>query len=155
MVAGIAQMPHAWLEGSTIRPHVHWVQSSAGNVLWQLEYRLLPAVNGAFPSSWTTISSSTTTHAYPGSGSQVMITSLGDIDMTGFSLSSMVLFRLSRVGGDAADTVSGDVSLLEFDIHHQIDSRGSESEFTKTDSEPLQPVFVYADDGSLIYLGID
>jgi hypothetical protein len=128
--AGVAQMPHAWAEGSEIRPHVHWLQPAAGNVLWQLEYRLIQAYGGTFPATWTTITASTAVGTYPG-GNFVNITAFPAIDMTGFRISSMVVFKLSRVGGDALDTLADDVSLLEFDIHYQINAFGSRAEFVK------------------------
>jgi len=131
VIAGLAQMPHSWKEGSEIRPHVHWIQPAVGDVVWQLQYRLLPAVNGAFPSAWTTVTSSTAVATYPGSGDWVQITSFPAIDMTGFTLSAMVLFRVARLGGDAADTLAADVDLLEFDIHYQQDAGGSIQEFIK------------------------
>lgn len=130
-VGGLAQMPHAWAEGTEIRPHVHWIQPAAGNVVWQLEYRVMPAVGGVFPGAWVSVSSETGVSTYPGSGDWVQITAFPAIDMTGFGLSSMVLFRLSRVGGDALDTLAADVHLLEFDIHHLVDRFGSVSEFSK------------------------
>ena len=130
-MAGVAQMPHSWKQNSVVRPHVHWIQPSAGNVVWQLEYRLIPAYNGLFPADWTTITASTAVGTYPGSGNYVNITTFGDIDMDGFNISSMIVFKLSRLGGNAADTVSGDVSLLEFDIHYQINTNGSRQEFVK------------------------
>ena len=131
VIAGLAQMPHAWLEGSEIRPHIHWIQPSVGNVVWRLEYKILPAVNGPVPAAWTEQIRSTTTHVYPGTGNQVMITPFAPIDMTGQTLSAMVLFKVSRLGSDAADTVVGGASMLEFDIHYQIDSNGSTREFKK------------------------
>lgn len=131
LVSGLAQMPHAWREGTAIRPHVHWVQPAAGNVLWRLEYRLMPAVRGEFPSEWTTVQSAEAVSEYPGEGNWVQITSFPEIDMTGFRLSAMVLFRVARVGGDALDTLNQSVSLLEFDIHHRVSSPGSRQEFRK------------------------
>lgn len=131
VVGGLAQMPHSWSEGSELRPHVHWIQPSAGDVVWQLEYRVMPAVGGVFPSSWTTVTGSTLASTYPGSGDWVQITPLPSIDMAGQKVSAMVLFRLSRLGSDAADTVANDIQLLEFDIHYQIDSNGSSLEFVK------------------------
>ncbi len=34
------QMPHGWVEGTTIYPHIHWAPSTtgSGNVIWYLEY---------------------------------------------------------------------------------------------------------------------
>lgn len=131
VIAGLAQMPHSWIEGSTIEPHIHWVQPSSGNVLWQLEYRLMPAIGAAFPSEWVAVTSTDQRSTYPGSGDWVQITKFPSIVMTGFGISSMVLFKLSRLGGDALDTVANDIQLLEFDIHYQVDAPGSNFEFIK------------------------
>ena len=132
LVAGLAQLPHAWLEGSAIEPHVHWIQPAPGDVVWRLEYRVMPAVGGAFPDAWTTVTSSTGVSAYPGSGSWVQITRFPSIDMSGFGISAMVLFRLARLGADSADTLASAVDLLEFDIHYQLDAPGSQQEFVKS-----------------------
>jgi hypothetical protein len=129
--AGIAQLPHAWSEGSEIRPHVHWIQPAAGNVLWQLEYLLLPAYDGPYAGTFTTITQDDAVGTYPGTGDYVNISAFPAIDMTGYTLSSMVVFKLSRVGGDALDTISADVKLLEFDIHIQLSTHGSRQEFVK------------------------
>lgn len=131
VVGGLAQMPHSWKEGSEIIPHVHWIQPATGNVVWQLEYRLMPAVGGAFPSTWTASSESALVSAYPGSGDWVQITRLPSIDMTGYEISAMILFRLTRLGSDASDTMTANAHLLEFDIHYQSDASGSSREFIK------------------------
>ena len=36
------QLPHAWKEGSTLYPHIHWgpMTAQAGNVRWALEYTI-------------------------------------------------------------------------------------------------------------------
>lgn len=130
MMAGLAQMPHSWAEGTHIEPHVHWVQPGPGDVVWQLDYRLMPAIGAAFPPEWTTVTSTDARSTYPGSGDWVQITAFPDIDMTGYEISAMVLFRLSRLGGDAADTL-GDIRLLEFDIHYMRDLPGSLERYVK------------------------
>jgi len=127
VVGGLAQMPHSWAEGTVLRPHVHWVQSGSGAALWQLEYRLMPAGGGAFPSTWTSVTSDTLAFPYT-SGDWVQITPLPEIDMTGFELSAMVLFRLTRRGTE--DTLASDLHLLEFDIHYQSLTYGSINEFS-------------------------
>lgn len=131
ILAGLAQMPHAWLEESAVGPHAHWIQTAPGDVLWRLETRVFGAVDADFPEEWTTVYGSATTHAYPGSGSRVMITEFPAPVMTGMKISSMILFRLSRMGADVLDTHAASVRLLEFDIHYQLDSTGSEREFIK------------------------
>lgn len=137
LVGGIAQMPHAWREGSTIKPHVHWQKttSAAGNVLWRLDYEIVN--NGAVaPMAYgSQIESASPVAGTPDNdtANEILITSLGDIAMSGISISGHLLWKLSRVGGDASDTYGADARLLEYDIHFQIDSRGSIEEFTKTD----------------------
>lgn len=131
ILAGLAQMPHAWFEESPVGPHVHWVQTAPGNALFRFDWRVFNAVDCEFPETWNTSYASATTHPYPGSGSWVMITPFEAPDMTGMKISSMILFRVSRVGGDALDTMAESLRLLEFDIHHQLDDRGSVGLFTK------------------------
>ena len=131
ITAGIAQLPHSWVQGSEVRPHVHWVQPAAGNVMWRLEYRLMPAYNGPFPSEWVTLTNANALGEYPG-GDYVQLTNFPEIDMTGYEISSMILFRLSRLGNDPLDTLPATVPLLEFDIHYRVNSFGSQSLFTKT-----------------------
>jgi len=55
------------------------------------------------------------------------------IDGTGKTLSSMLICRLYRDPADAADTYPQDVAFLQFDVHYEIDSLGSETEYGKTE----------------------
>lgn len=136
VVGGLAQMPHAWREGTALGPHVHWVQPAAGNVIWQLEYRLMPAGGGSFPATWTSVTGSDGVFPYT-AGDFVQITSFPLVDMSGFNISAMMLFRLTRRGTE--DTLAANVHLLEFDIHYQIDSFGSAHEFIKQGVNGIQP----------------
>ena len=130
-----AQMPHAWKEGTTIQPHVHWSKttSAAGDVVWQLEYEIVP-IAGTFAGSYTAISSSTPISPTPDNDTagEHLITKLGDVSMTNQTLSCMIAMKLSRLGGDAADTYGADARLFEFDIHYQVDTFGSEAVGDKT-----------------------
>jgi hypothetical protein len=54
------------------------------------------------------------------------------IDGTGKTLSSMLVCRLFRDPADSADTYPQDVAFLQFDIHYEIDSLGSEAEYVKS-----------------------
>ena len=129
-----AQMPHAWFEGSSIKPHVHWQKttSAAGDVLWQLEYKMAP-IGEVMDAAFTTLQVSSTVAGTPDSdtANEHLLSSFGEIDMTDYTLSHMILMKLSRIGGDAADTYGADARLLEFDIHFKIDWWGSEAEYTK------------------------
>jgi hypothetical protein len=135
------QMPHKWKEGSTIKPHIHWTtgkdnsNEAPGNtrVKWGLEY-YWTNVGDVFPTDTPFLYGSVV--ATPNTGSiatrEHIITPLGDMTATGKNLSSMIVCRLFRVN-DAEDTFTGDAGLLEIDFHYQIDSDGSNDEYTKQD----------------------
>lgn len=128
----VAQMPHSWAEGSAISPHVHWYKttSASGDVMWQLDYKKF-AIGEVGDSSFTTLQASTSTITDDDTAEQHLLTPFADIDMTGLTLSDMLVMKLSRIGGDAADTYGADAALLEFDIHYELDSFGSQQEFVK------------------------
>jgi len=129
-----AQLPHKWKQDTIIKPHVHWCKttSAAGNVVWGMQYKIYSVgdVAGAFSAI---VSSSTTAGptADLNTAEQHLITPLGDIDMTGEAISTMLIVRIARLGNDAGDTYGADARLLEFDIHYEVDSLGSLGEFTK------------------------
>lgn len=135
------QMPHAWKEGSRIYPHVHWapVSATAGNVVWTLEYSWAN-INEAFGAPSTMNTDAT---AAGGTAWVHKITAFKDgsanayIDGTGKTLSSMIAFRLSRNAGAGSDTLAADVAFLEFDIHYEVDSFGSDLEYVKDSTEAL------------------
>lgn len=124
----IAQMPHSWYEGSSIEPHVHWTdhEGNTGDVVWALEYT--KAKPGDVFGTTTTISSADTA----GSQYEHQIVELGSIDMTGDTLSTILICRLYRDTDSGSDTMVGDAGLLEVDFHYQIDGFGSDQEFLKT-----------------------
>ena len=129
-----AQMPHAWVEGSAIKPHVHWQKttSASGNVLWRFSYKMAP-IGEVMDAAFTDVDVTTTVAGTPDNdtANEHLISSFSELSMTGKSLSDMILIKLSRIGGDASDTYAADARLLEFDIHYQINSLGSEQEFVK------------------------
>lgn len=133
-VSLLAQMPHAWKEGSVLHPHVHWMKttSAAGDVMWELQYKIAP-IGEIMDASWTTLTNSSPVGGTPDTDTADyhMITSFDPIDMTGHTLSTCIIFLLSRLGSDAADTYGADARLLEFDVHYELDSNGSREEFIK------------------------
>ncbi len=130
----MAQMPHAWRQGSDIRPHIHWQKttSAAGDVYWQLDYKKAP-IGEVMDASFTTLSETSTVAGTPDNDTadEHLITSFADIAMPGGELSDMLVMKLSRIGGNGADTYGADARLLEFDIHYEIDGFGSGREFIK------------------------
>jgi hypothetical protein len=142
------QMPHGWKQGTNIFPHVHWsagkinedgeleddsTAPGTNRVTWGLEYTWA-IVGEVFPG--TTIITGTTV-ATPNTGSialyEHVITPLGTggIVATGKTLSSMLVCRLFRNSSAGTDTYNGEAGLLEIDFHYQIDSDGSNQEYTK------------------------
>lgn len=128
------QMPHAWKEGSNIIPHVHWMKSTsaAGDVLWQLNYRWAP-IGEVMDSEATVLTVSSPVGGTPDAdtANQHLISSFGEVDTTGKSISDMLLMVFGRIGTSEDDTYDADARLIEFDIHYQIDAFGSAGQFTK------------------------
>jgi hypothetical protein len=128
------QLPHSYKEGTDIKPHIHWTPCDRGNeesgntVNWKLDYSWANT-NGTFSSSSTasmqgTCSGTDDKHEYSLDGS---------ITGTSKAISSMLVCRLYRDTGDtwAGITEAQGPALLEFDLHFQIDDRGSQEEITK------------------------
>ncbi len=128
----MAQMPHAWKEGTALRPHIHWQKttSASGNVLWRLEYKKAP-IGEVMDAAFTTLDTTTAVAGTPDTDTadKHLISSFEHIEKVGGGLSDMLVMKLSRIGGDGSDTYGDDARLLEFDFHFEIDSFGSAEEF--------------------------
>jgi hypothetical protein len=128
------QLPHNWKGGSKLYPHVHWtpVSATAGNVVWELEYAWA-SINGTYGAPGNMASD-----PVPAGGTAWVhkLTRLLEggndyIDGTGKSFSSMLICRLHRNAGSGSDTLAADVAFLEFDLHYEIDSFGTNEELVK------------------------
>jgi hypothetical protein len=127
VIAGIAQLPHAWKRGSAIHPHIHWSKpvGSASAATWVLYYRLLGfagEVHGALVGPIA----ATATIGDPTTANSMMITAFGEIDLTGQKESTCLAWQLRRLGNSDAD--NGTARLFEFDIHYQTDKAGTVEE---------------------------
>ena len=127
----IAQIPHAWREGTVLQPHVHWhkTTAAAGNVVWRLTYQW--SAIGQPLGAVVTLTASTTSVSDGNTANQHALTRLGSISGEGKKVSDMLLMKLSRLGADDADTYGASARLIEFDIHYQVSSPGSRKEFVK------------------------
>ena len=129
----VAQLPHAWKVGTTLRPHIHWEKttSASGDVYWRLEYEWHKI--GEVAGSTQTLNATTVADGTPDddTANKQLITSLGDITTSGVDISDVLTMKISRIGGDAADTYGADARFIEFDIHIQTDQNGSEKQFIK------------------------
>ena len=128
------QLPHGWIEGSTIYPHLHLYLPSdgtGGDVKFYMEY------------SWENVSSTGTetvattsnvaTHAANTikKNEIVSLTSGAGIVGTGKTISSIFMCRIWRDGADAADTFGSSVWLKSIDIHVAQDMIGSSQILSK------------------------
>lgn len=132
----VVQLPHTWVEGTAILPHIHWVASADGASgptvpRWGLQYCWLNI--GEKFSAYTTIYGTTTVPNEVLVKDRQYLTPLGSggMDGSGKTISSMLICRVFRDGDNAADTYSGYAGALEIDFHIQINSMGSRLEYTK------------------------
>jgi hypothetical protein len=135
VIAGSAQMRHAWKEQSIVRPHLHlrFPTANAGkNSRWKFEYDLAN-INGPFTNNYGTYTTlASITVANPDDVKKSVIASFGDLDMTGFGISTCIAWRISRLAAtDILDDDTSDIILTDFDIHYQRDANGSVLETAK------------------------
>jgi len=129
MIAGVAQMPHSWAEGSGIRPHIHWAKttSASGGVVWQLAFVVV--ANGAVIGSYSSWVSGTNGVPHNDTAHTVAIDSFAEISMTGKIGSCLVLWKIQRDHDAVGDTYAADARFLEFDFHYRAYGLGSEKEY--------------------------
>lgn len=123
------QFPHSFSQQSVnVRPHIHWSppDANAGNVIWGIEY-CWANVNEVFP--LTTLIQAA--GAAAGVAKMHQVTGLPVISATLKKISSMVGFRVYRLGTDGGDTYGSNAIFHEVDFHFEQDSLGSAQEFVK------------------------
>jgi hypothetical protein len=121
------QLPHSWLAGTGIRPHLHWspgVSTNTGAVTWRLDYSWAN-IGDAFPAPTTL----TAVDPADGVAYKQQIAGFGEIDGTGKRASSVLMCRLYRDGSDGADTFTAAAWGLSCDFHIQVSGAGSEDEY--------------------------
>lgn len=130
----IVQLPHAWLEGSSLYPHVHWCKttSASGAVVWEMAYRWAP-IGATMDAAFTAVTASAVAAGTPdtNTANRHLLTSFGELTAVGRRISDMLIVRISRLGSDGADTYGAAAALLEFDIHYRSDRLGSRTELVK------------------------
>lgn len=122
------QMPHEYLTGSDVSPHLHVLQNEAGVPSFIMEYRII--TNGGATTTFITDTSLTSYLLPYTSGSIMNILEFPMIDMSSVTgVSAVLQIKLYRETGDG---ISGDIQVVEFDIHYRSDSGGSDSEYSKS-----------------------
>ena len=121
----IAQLPHSYKLGTSLHPHVHFIQSAATVPVFKISYRWTN--NGGTVGNFTTVSIASLRHTYT-SGSILQAADFPEIVApVDVNLSSMLDIKLYRED----NVVTGDVLVKEFDLHYQVDSFGSRTAGTK------------------------
>lgn len=123
----VVQIPHSWKRGTPIRPHVHFTvpSTNTGTVIFKFDY-VIANINGTYNfASWSTLGNATYTLAASGQYKHLIL-SLGEIAMTGYRESCVLLTRLYAMR--STDTYADAVILNEFDIHYLIGKPGSYKE---------------------------
>jgi hypothetical protein len=136
-VSMIAQLNHDWKIGSWVSPHIHWQQKSSDIPNFMIEYRWYG--NGdLIPSTWIKRKWSSVLFSYTGGTTMLQILEFPNIVPTGITgVSSFIDIKFYRdTGNDSGLFTGADPSSLfevvkEFDIHYQLDSAGSRTEYIK------------------------
>lgn len=120
------QMSHAWKEGSDIYIHLHWSKttSAAGSVNWQIKYKWFNL--GATAPAFSSLITGSETIPNSDTADKHALYSFPVVSGAGKTLSSMICVYLERIN-DGNDTYAANVNLYEIDIHHLVDSFGSNS----------------------------
>ena len=126
-----AQLPHAWEEDSVLKPHIHWMKttSASGVVRWELSYRWVK-IGDEMDGSWTVLAEETPSVSDNDTQHQHALTAFGDITPSSAQVSDMLIMKVTRIAAVGSE-YGADAVFLEFDIHYQVDSLGSEAEYVK------------------------
>lgn len=127
------QLPHSYLEGSTLNPHLHFsiTSGATGTTQWGLEYTISP-IGGVFNATTTIITGSLTIS--PAVPYQHYILRFPSIPGIGLTISSVALCRLFRYpssGTSPVDSLNQGIYAFELDFHIMNDTAGSRIEYTK------------------------
>jgi hypothetical protein len=121
---------------SVISPHIHWLQAENASPNWVVMYRWQKQ-GGTKEEAWTPLKAGTLITTYS-TGTIHQISECADITPpVGTAISDILQFRIVRDHSNRKGVWTGDdaytatVALLAFDVHLQINSLGSTSEFIK------------------------
>ena len=126
----VTQVPHSWKQQGEIHPHIHWMPTTTatGFCRWDVEY-VVSDINATMQVE--PIRAVGTTAAI-GVAWKHYLTDLGGPNTVGSNLTGVSGLIAGRIiyRGDVGDH-GEDVAGLELDFHYEIDSMGSDEEYTK------------------------
>lgn len=125
---GSFEIVHDYVEGTDLRPHIHWSPSSTENndVKWFLEYTIANRNDSLSVANTISVVTSTT-----GVDRKHIIVELPVIDGSTFGIGTTCNFRFYRNPSDTEDTYGGDAFLLSLGIHYESDGNGSRDVMAK------------------------
>lgn len=124
-----AQSPHSRVLNSDVCPHIHWTleDTTSCNARFCVESLFAP-IGIAWPATTTTVCADCAS----GGDRLHHLCDLGALSTSSDTISSMFSQRVYRNSSHANDTCTGkDAVVFEYDIHYEMDTRGSRSEDTK------------------------
>lgn len=130
------QLSHKWKLGTIIYPHIHWEQALNATPNWLFQYRW--QMNGQpKTTAWTNYIAITNAFTYT-SGTLNQISHNGGITPpVNASLSDVIEIRIMRDSTNSTglfpwpNLYAATASITSADIHYQIDTAGSRTEYTK------------------------
>ena len=119
------QLSHGWKSGSSIYPHIHYIQDEAEVPTFKLDYRFYD--NGDTVPDFTTITTTGVPIYTYTSGAILQIIVFPVVELPEYGTSAfydMILYRDD-------DVVTGDVLVKGFDFHTLFNSIGSYTQYEK------------------------
>lgn len=130
------QLNHDWDTGTSYDPHIHWWQEQSDIPNWLIQYRY--QTNGGLKTTAWTYSPWQDAIFNYASGTLNQIVDFGPLTPpVGAGLSDILQIRLLRDNANdsgefaGADPVAGDVDAVNLDVHIEINTTGSRTEYSK------------------------
>ena len=122
------QLPHRWKEGSAVYPHVHFLQNQNASPTFKMDYRWVN-IGETVPAFTTGYTFGTLVGAQTWSSGLLhrIAHNPAGIPATGKTFSSLLQVKLYRED----NIYAGDCIAVSFDLHFEIDSFGTSSEYAK------------------------
>lgn len=119
----LIQLPHSIKEGSTIKPHIHWIAKSNEEskvVRWGISYSFAN-IDAVFPNETIIYVNAATNNA----ANKHVCAYFPDIPLPDMLISGILIIKLFRNSSSGSDTYTDEAYLLEFDLHIEKNTIGS------------------------------
>jgi hypothetical protein len=121
------QFSHSYKNGTSIYPHVHYIQDEPEVVQFMMQYRWYN--NSDAVPSWTVIQ--TVGAVFPYVSGTTMMQMVTFLPISGAHINGVSSWFEGRLYRRVNDGVVGDVLVKSFDIHYEKDGVGSDEEYQK------------------------